>query len=609
MPDNEGMVTRAALTAIAAVALVLLAQALTQTASPARPTAADELLRIESQVTYQIAPDEGPIKVTWQVALENNDPETARRDFGSSTFYTSLTVPILQGATSVEAVGPLETPLTVAVESGGESPIDSAVVEFDRDLHYEDTYEFVLSYDLPETRSEVVLATDSYVFLPAITSGDSSSVRILTTDDPGWETTIEESDCPLSPSGAFACGASEYVQIAAFVEVARAGVLTGSSFSVPLAAGDLNITLRHFPGEEAWAARMRTLAEAALPVLEDLFGVAYDGPATLEIAERGRQEIAGYEGTFGCLFDACLIGISPLASDSVAIHELAHLWTEPFENRWLSEGMAEYMSELAAQRLEGLVETFQFGRPQTVAKLQLDDWGRSRYLIGASGTELAIEETGYYKSRNLLEELQGEIGLDALQAANVAAFERGGGVDSETYMGLLEEASGVRLDALFIKDVFPASYGPVLQQRRDLQERLDALRPDARESGFGLPARIGQLIDEWDFDEAEVLLEAAERALQTYAEARDRVREPRSFWTDIGLIGKDPDSTLGEAADAFAATEFTKSQRLSNDAISEIDGARDTGIARFGIAVGIVVALLAVVAGTVWFTRTRPRYL
>ncbi|MCH8162433.1 MAG: hypothetical protein IIB88_11150, partial [Chloroflexi bacterium] len=228
------------------------------------------------------------------------------------------------------------------------------------------------------------------------------------------------------------------------------------------------------------------------------------------------------------------------------------------------------------------------------------------HLIGAGQDELLIEETGYYKSRIFIEQLAETAGLDALQAANAEAMALGGGIDSETYLGMLEKASGLRLDGLFLEAVFPASYGPALEQRRDLQDRLDSLRPDTQAAGFGLPARIGQLIDEWNFDEAESLLSAAERALQTYVDARRRVREPRDFWTNIGLIGNDPDVTLADAADAFAAAEFSRSERLARDATSQIDAASQDGLVRVLIGAGVLALILVGVVGMVLIARSRP---
>ena len=595
---------RRVLTTLPIAALLLVAYL---TAAP-HQAAANELLHVASDVTYEVSPDEGPIHVTWQVALQNNDPDTMRSGSGALLYYNSLTIPILRGATNVLGIGPTGDRLEVNVDVSGEGPIDLAEVAFDQQLFYGDSYGFQLSYDIVEARSTALLATDSYVFLPAIASGDSADVRIVTPNDSNWEVTIEALDCPPAAADLFLCGPSEFVQVAAFVEVARVGVLTSSSFSVPLQAAELSITLRHFPGEEAWADHIQELTKAALPLLEELFGFAYQGATVLEITERGRQDISGYEGTFGCIFDSCVIGVSPLADDSVAIHELAHLWTEPFESRWIAEGLAEFLSERVAGDLGGLVESNQSGSPASIVELQLDDWGRSRYLIGATEADVAIETTGYYRSRTLFETLEETVGLSAVQTANAAAAELGGGIDSEKYLDLLEEASGTQLDTLFLKEVFPASYGPRLDQRRDLRERLETLRPEARAAGFALPARIGQLLDEWEFDEANVLLVAGERALAAYQDALVRVREPRDIWTRIGLAGKDPDATLGEAADAFAATEFSRSERLSRDAISELDGAGDAALVRVVIGAVVIVAVLLVVAGVVWIARSRAIY-
>ena len=599
--DNECTMLRRLLTALPIAALLLV----TYLAAAPQPTSANELLHVASNVTYEVLPDDGPVHVIWQVALQNDDPATTPGRAGAALYYESLTIPILRGATNVVAAGPTGSPLNVEIDIQGEGPIDVATVAFDQQLFFGDAYDFQLSYDIVEARSTALLATDSYVFLPAIVSGDSAEVRIVTPDDGNWEVTVEPLDCAPAAGGLFSCGPSEFVQVAAFVEVARAGVLTSSSFSVSLQATEISVTVRHFAGEEAWAGRMQDLAVAALSVLEELFGVPYQGPAELEIAGRGRQDISGYEGTFGCIFDSCLIGVSPPADNSVALHELAHPWTPRCGGRWIAEGLADFMSERAAGTL---LAPFDSLAPQNMVELQLDEWGRSRYLIGATDADLAIEATGYYKSRTFFERLEETAGLSTLQGAHAAAMELGGGIDSEQYLDLLEEASGMRLDSLFLDEVFPDSYGSRLAQRRDLRERLDTLRPATRDAGFNLPARIGQLLDEWEFDEAEGLLVAAERALAAYQDALVRVREPRDIWTRIGLIGKDPDAGLGASADAFAATEFSRSERLSQAAISELDGASDAALMRVVIGVGVIVVALLIVAGVVWVARSRTIY-
>src|SRR3972149_9089526 len=116
-------------------------------------------------------------------------------------------------------------------------------------------------------------------------------------------------------------------QVAAWVEVTHPGALQSVSSVVALDGGEIALTVSFFPGEEEWASHIQELATAAIPALESSFGFPYQGPFDLTIAERGRQDIAGYEGTFACGATSCVIGISPVAGDSVALHEFAHLWT------------------------------------------------------------------------------------------------------------------------------------------------------------------------------------------------------------------------------------------------------------------------------------------
>ncbi|MCH8162151.1 MAG: hypothetical protein IIB88_09685, partial [Chloroflexi bacterium] len=150
--------------AIAALATsALLLSAWLSTDAPA--LVADELLRVSSQVTYDIRPDQGPVHVSWHISLDNNDPDTVRSDFGSVSYYASITVPILRGATLVRATGPAGVALNIEIDSSGDGPIDIAEVTFDRRLYYEETYAFELTYDLVEGRDTALLATDSYVFL------------------------------------------------------------------------------------------------------------------------------------------------------------------------------------------------------------------------------------------------------------------------------------------------------------------------------------------------------------------------------------------------------------------------------------------------------------
>lgn len=587
--------------AVALLAAFVRPDVTTVAAKPAR----DDLLRIASQVTYEIRPDTDPVHVTWQVELENNDPETVPRDFGTVYFYESVSLPVLRGASTIRATGPGGGMLSVDVDDPGEGSVVAVTVAFDRELYYRQRYAFTLSYDLADTRSDVLLVTAAYVYLPAIVAGDSTRVSITTPDDPAWDVTIEPLDCSRSGPSEYRCGASEDIQVAALVEVTRPGALRSIDAAVQLAAGEVSLTISYFPGEERWASHIQELSAAALPVLETLFGFPYQGPQDLTIAERGRQDIAGYEGTFGCQPDSCTIGISPVADDAIALHEFAHLWTEMFEKRWLGEGLAEFMARRAAAELGTAVSNRERGPPPRTVDLQLDEWGHTRHLIGASDEELAREDTGYLESRRFFETLEGTIGLEAIQAANAAAAELGQGIDSQTYLDLLEEASGARLDGLFLDRVFSPSFAPVLEQRRRARERLADLREAVEAADLDLPEGVQLLIDSWSFDRAEDALDDAEAALDAYLAARDRAQQPRSLWARIGLLGEDPEGALDDAAAAFADGDFADAAERADAAQSMIDGAGRAALIRILAALVLLAGIAVVAGGGIWFVRSR----
>jgi hypothetical protein len=596
-------------TALAAAGLTLAV--LCALAQAPRDAGADALLYATTSVTYDVRPDAGGTRVTWQVSLRDNDPQTVQRDQGFVYFYDRYAVPVLRGASGLRASGPGGAALGVSLQEVGEGPVLSAVVDFDRNLYYGQTYSFTVSYSLPAARSQSLLVTPYYVFLPAVAFGDVSTVTITTPQDSNWDVTVEELDCPETGAGRFGCAAPETVVAAAYVEVAQPDLLEEIETSVSLPAvpsgsTPLPITVRYFPGEQAWAAHVQELARAGLPVLGELFGAQVPDASRVEVSESGQRDILGYEGVATCRFDLCEIGISPVSDDMVALHELAHLWTTPFESRWLAEGLAEFMSRRAADRLGDLVSRNEREQPERLVDLQLHDWGGLVPLVGGSEEDRLREETGYAESLRLFETLEGMIGLTAIQEANRQAFERGSGVDSRFYMDYLEEASGARLDTLFLEEVFPPSYVDILERRRQARDRLSLMGPATEDAGLDLPPSIEDDVEDWRFDQALDALGGAQEGYAAYAPAKAKVERPRSFWDNFGLFGEDPDAALEEAAAAFAAGDFQGAIERAREAERIID--RTGRVALYRLLTIVGMALASIVAfGTIRLVAPRAR--
>jgi hypothetical protein len=643
------------------VFLVVPALAAVPVGLPSARAEEEDLVHIASHVIYDIHPDEGPVRVTWDVSIVNNDPQTENMS-GQGTniyFYDNFTFPLLAGASNVTATSPEGTRLDISVRQPAQGPVVPATITLDRRLFYQDTYDLHLEYQLPETRHPAVIATPAYTFVPLLAGGDEATVEVLAPTEAPWSTSVEPADCAQNGT-VFTCTGADAVFLAALAEVARPDLTATLSTEVQLRDQTVPLTITYFQGEESFAQHVSELAVKGLPVIEDIYGLTYFGPGAINISERVRQVILGYEGLTSCdSATACEVNISPIADDYTVLHELAHLWTGLYDKRWLSEGFAQHVAVLAAPYLpEGLVTGSPPARQQPSVDLQLDDWGDVENVIGATEDDLAVENAGYYRSQRFLEQLEFELGLDALRRTNQAIGLEGEPADSRRFMDVLEEVSGRDNDSLFLEWVFPDSLEPLIADRREARDRLtnviaraqeegltedvpgriqekvdgwqfqDAfvalaeaeagldvyedlkgdlarLQEDAASSGLVLTDGIEQRISEWDFGGARALVDHAFEALTAYAIALDKVDAPRSLWEQFGLLGSDPEGSIERAAAAFNDGDYAGAIEHADRAIETIDGASKTAMRRVLIVAGLSALFGVVVLGAVWLSRRR----
>ena len=643
-------------------AFAIVAAAVASVMRPASEAKANELVDITSQVAYHVRPDLGPVRVTWDVTLQNNDPATSGAGDGATVFfYENLTVPVLKGASAISAVSSSGTPLEITLGEPTPSPAISAVVSFEAAVFYGESYSFRLEYELSQVREQSLLVSPTYVYLPALAGGDSATVTIDTPSGGGWSVSVEPGDCAGSEA-TFNCSGEDASFLAALVEVSRPDALSTIAFGVPMQQGTVDVSLSYFQGEEATAQHLKDLAIAGLPQIETLFGFAYPGSPAIEISQGGRQVVLGYEGLTSCeAATGCRVVVSPVADDVTFLHELVHLWSSVHGKRWLSEGFAQLIAEEAAATLPpGLVQTYPPEREPSTAEFPLDEWGDVNSLIGAADSEIHAENAGYDRSLQFLYQLRSEVGSDVLRQANAALAKDETPGDSQRFLDLLEELSAKRVDHLFGQWIFPPSFGLTLAARREARDRLDnlvrlaadeglpeefpnAIRADVSawefdaalaalakaESKFGefkeikaelaeltaateaaglaLPSSIADALGRWEFGSARLLFAEARMALDAYKVANDRVNAPRDLWERFGLIGSDPDADVLRAADAFAAGEFQTSLDRANSAASTVGDASESALQRL-LVIGLVLGVFSSgIAVAIWVSQRQER--
>jgi hypothetical protein len=622
---------------------------------------AQDNLTIKSSIVYDVQTADVPLKATWDVTITDNDPETQPDGSGSLAYYHTINLPVIRGASSARATDSAGNTLRVFVNDVGAGVAESAAVELAEPLFLGDTYSFRLTYALPAARSEGILVTPTYAYLPLITAGDEATVTVNTPAGDPWQTTLEGRECAAN-GNTFTCGGGDGAYVAATVEVLQPAAIARSSFTVDLERTTLQVELAYLQGEDAAAAHQRDLVVAALPLIEENYGIAYDGPANVRLAHGGRQSVLGYEGLASCEATTCDIVISPVADDYTVLHELAHLWSDIFSKRWLAEGFAELIAHDVVEILpEG---TFTGAIPERRAagtNIQLDDWGDPGSIIGADAADVAVIEAGYDYSLRFLQSLKSAYGLAMLRAVN-RSIVTGGPADSRRFMDLVEGETGENLDAEFLLWVFPESYREALADRRQARDRLAALKEtlaaeglspaplasieqqvvawqfkealagieqletnldtyaelssklttlerDAKAAGLTLSDDIVSSLNRFDFAAAEKLLASSRRALDLYLAAESKVKSDRTFWESFGLLGSDPDGELKGAKAAFEEGQFTESARQSEEVADMISGADSMAFKRL-LVVGGFLSLMALCVGlAMTYSRFRHRRL
>ena len=422
----------------------------------------------------------------------------------------------------------------------------------------------------------------------------------------------------------------------------------------------IQLRLDHAPGHQAWAQRVTDLIVAGGPVLEDLIGVPYPGPDAITVSERTSDQLSGYAGMAGCSHVVCHIRLLPDFDDQTMLHELTHAWTPSFRNRWLAEGMSEYISYRASRLIDGrsypVVEPAGDRPP-----FPLLDWLLTVELTQASEEEVQTVYEGYYWSERFFEQLEATVGRDALKRSIAAVVPAPAGtVGVRRFMDALDE-SGTQADDLFIRYVFPPERESEIRDRRaardrlaalsartvaetpelaqdvftpvrerlnawefapalaaldhleqglnaylQLRDQLPALRAQADQAGLPHPYAFDDALKTWAFAPVLESITDYSPAIEAYAAANAKLAESRSLRQKVGLlVGDQPESHLHAAVAHFAAGNFRASADESRAAEAALVETNSRALTNAAIGAGIL--LLFVVAAIVLIRWARTQ--
>ncbi|HNJ96806.1 MAG TPA: hypothetical protein PLV13_01675, partial [Ilumatobacteraceae bacterium] len=422
---------------------------------------------------------------------------------------------------------------------------------------------------------------------------------------------------------------------------------TGQSFSI-----------MHWPNDAEWGEFVAGEVERGVPALSEAVGMDWPIDGETQVREAYSNYFDGYAGWFDP--DSNEMEIGDDLDQDVVLHELSHAWFNDnwFRERWLSEGFAEAYAAIVMKDLGGDPTAPERLSTSDPGALALESWDDPFYET--DGTD-DTEQYGYMASYYVISQLVDEIGLDKMREV-LRMVDSGetiypGNGDPEEWntqsgwkdmLDLLEVVGGsTEARDLLVRYVIEDGDTDQLDRRDDAREVYATL--DERSGDWASPVVVRKRLDDWSFsdfdklvdktnavldvrdqmtelctdlgidlpaevetayedatsggdlDDAKALADDYLEALRHLVDASDAKNGSHGIFGAIGLIASDLDSEFDSARDAFNEGDLPATIEHADKAVSIADDATGQGLLR----IGLLVLLILLIAGLVWFLRRR----
>ena len=565
------------------VPLVALLAATLFALSPwvARPAAAAEELRVAAATTYSLDADDHAVHVTIDVTATNLKPNRTEGNRIVTYYWDRLSFGIQEEASAIRATG-AGRPLAVSTKA--DDGFIGLTVRLANQLTFRETHKLRIQYDLaggaPRSASQIRVGK-AFASFYAWAWGDPSRSSVTIVIPGGFDETVNGSEVRRSSAD----GVTRLVATAiakpqewfVSVDAERPDELTRDPIAV---LGGARITVRAWPEDREWRAKVRDLMENGLPVLQRYIGLDWPVAGELGVYEVYTPLLEGYAGVY--YTDRDRIEIGEDLDELTIVHEASHAWFngDLFTERWITEGMADEYAARVLAELDLDADAPDDPDRGDAAALPLNVWvhpGR----IEDDETD-ARETYGYNTSWFVMEQLLGEIGIEGMREVIAAAAEDetayqgapapetvGNRDDWKRFLDLVEEVGGADgAEALFRTWIVEPSETQRLDDRAEARAAYAALVADG--DGWEAPWSVRSQLSSWNFERVEAAIEDAE----TILELGDTIDERAAA---RGLNPSDRLETAYESAtaDLKGAEELAAQQLASLDAIDAARAALD----------------------------------
>ncbi len=610
-----------------------------------------------TRARYEVRPGDGRVEVTVRVRFRNTTPNPP----GRFSVFEVIDLVVQRGARDIAA---RDSRGRLSVSTHRRANAIRVSVRPRQGVRYRERTGFTLSYRLPDGAADVRVRS-AVVTFPVWAFGTEGSAAVSL--PARYDVSVDGDDLVPERTGdgwRLESGNVRNPQSWASLILATGPASHETvTRAIPLADGTVELQVRAWRDDEAWAERTLDLLSAALPRLEQRLGLPYPGTGALVVEEavsRARDGLdeAGSEGAH------LLAGYDQPAF--TLLHQVGHVWLsdELAADRWIREGFASW----AAARTAGELDVERPYRP-TARRNELEDDGFPLISWGAGTSTPAQDAYAYAAAWAVAEQIANRIGGDDVRhawrriAAGEAAYEPvtdaepavempAGGrqpVDSPALLDHLEAVSDEDLSGIFATWVFDEETAALLPDRGAARAEYERLLEAAGDWGAPHPVTVD--LAAWRFDSARAriaeavawladrdeLAAAAARAglllprrlhdryrtaggaadarmeldaeaavVDAYSQALGAAAAERDLLERIGLVGGvDPDELLRRSNTLFAEGDLRGAADATDEVRAQLASARTQGIVRVAAALALAVVLLGAALALV--RRRRPR--
>ncbi len=471
----------------------------------AQPALADEGLATGSRSRFVLDAKETTVEATVTIELRNVTPNRGDLYY----YFNAFTVPVPAGAEKLRARSGGSS-LSVSLRGTEDPSTGLARISFPN-LLYGRSRTITLTYEVPgeKPRSEdSTRVGPGYATFAVYGVGDPgrNTVEVVAPTAMTFEATSDDFTSSVKGSTTTRTSTSTSDGGGSWAVVSLRDPKRTDEKAVEVAG--VSLLLVGFQDDPRWTDFVAGQVTKGIPALEKLVGATW--PGGLErIREDASPSLRGYDGWFDPTDDEIVIG-EQLDADLI-FHELSHAWVsgERFDERWVSEGLAQVLAERAVRATGGTPSTQPGVSRGSESAIALNSWGGSA-STRSEDVDAYAYPAAYATTSALVDDLD-DTELAALVGAGIRgerAYDPAGTRDTDggrttwmRWLDLIETRSGVKDAARVFQ-----RWALTGDQRAQLAPRAEARTAYAkidRADGAWLPPEgLREAMTAWDFDGA-----------------------------------------------------------------------------------------------------------